>query len=117
MLRLGRERGAVRVVDDQRCCPSFAGDVADAMLELARTDSWGLYHTINAGETTWYEFAKAIFEGSGMEVELTPITTAEFGAAARRPAFSVLDCAKLETLIGRGLPPWRESLAKYLAGI
>lgn len=117
MLRLGRERGAVRVVNDQHCCPSFAGDVADALLELSHTDAWGLYHATNAGALTWFEFAKAIFEESGLQVDVTPITTAEFAAAARRPAFSVLDCAKLKALIGRTLPPWRKSLAGYLAGI
>lgn len=117
MLRLGRERGAVRVVEDQRCCPSSAGDVAEALLELARTEAWGLYHATNAGEMTWYEFARAIFEECGMEVDVQPITTAEFGAAAHRPAYSVLDCAKLATVIGRSLPPWRDALGTYLARV
>lgn len=117
MLRLGRERGAVRVVDDQRCCPSFGGDVAEALLELSQTDAWGLYHATNEGEATWCEFATAVFKVCDLEVGVTPITTAEFGAAARRPAFSVLDCAKLESVIGRRLPRWSEALSRYLADL
>lgn len=115
MLRLGRERGAVRVVDDQRCCPSFAGDVAEALLELSRTGNWGLYHATNAGSVTWCEYARAVFESAGLDVDVTPITTAEFGAAAKRPAFSVLDCASLEAAIGRAMRPWREALSEYVA--
>lgn len=117
MLRLGRERGAVRVVNDQRCCPTSTGDLADALLELVRTDAWGLYHATNSGAVTWYEFAGAIFEAGRLDVDVTPITTAEFGAAAPRPAFSVLDCSKLESVIGRPMPSWREALVRYAAEI
>ena len=115
MLRLGRERGSVSVVDDQRCCPTSAGDLAEALIELSRTDAWGLYHVTNSGEATWYEFAREIFQASGLNIDVTPITTAEFGAAARRPPYSVLDCGKLESVIGRGLPEWREALKSYVA--
>jgi dTDP-4-dehydrorhamnose reductase len=114
MLRLGRERGEVRVVADQHCTPTSAADLAVLVLALARTDAYGLYHGTNAGATTWYEFASEIFRQATLDVRVTPITTAEFAAKARRPAYSVLDSSKLRSVTGLAIREWRESLAAYL---
>jgi dTDP-4-dehydrorhamnose reductase len=117
MLRLGRERCELRVVDDQRCTPSFTSDVAAAIVRLVESDARGTFHVTNSRSMTWCEFAREIFRQAGISTPLVPITTAEFGARARRPAFSVLDCTKYETMTGARLRPWQEALADYLSRI
>lgn len=116
MLRLGRERGEVRVVCDQRCTPTSAGDLARLVIDLCRTRAYGLYHATNSGSATWHEFATEIFRLAGLSVRVHPITTAEFQARARRPAYSVLDCTRLEQQTGAPRRDWRTALAEYLAG-
>jgi dTDP-4-dehydrorhamnose reductase len=115
MLRLGRDRKQIRVVDDQRCTPTSTADLADALVKLIATDAFGLYHATNSGSMTWCEFAREIFRLANLDVEVIPITTAEFGAKAKRPAYSVLDCSKLASVIGEPLPDWHDALARYLA--
>jgi dTDP-4-dehydrorhamnose reductase len=117
MLRLGRERSELRVVDDQRCTPSFTPDVAAAIVRLVESDAQGTFHVTNSGSMTWCEFAREIFRQAGINTPVVPITTAEFGARAQRPAFSVLDCSKLESLAGMSLRPWQEALGDYLSRI
>jgi len=114
MLRLGRERGTVNVVDDQWCTPTSAVDLADAIARLIETESYGLYHATNSGSTTWCRFAIEIFRIAGLTVDVKPISTAQFGALAPRPAYSVLDSSALAQTIGRPLRPWQEALAAYL---
>ena len=82
---------------------------------LVETDAFGLYHATNSGSLTWCEFAREILRLAKLEVEVTPITTAEFGGKAHRPAFSVLDGRKLASVIGGPLSDWHEALARYLA--
>jgi len=114
MLRLGAERDRLTVVDDQRCTPSWTRDVARAIAALSQTEAYGVYHATNAGSMTWCEFAREIFQQAGLPVDVQPITTAEFGAAAPRPGYSVLSCEKLKAAIGLELPAWQEALAEYL---
>ena len=114
MLRLGRERKQLRVVDDQTCTPTSTAELADALVRLIATDAFGLYHATNSGSMTWCEFAREIFRLAKLDVEVIPITTAEFGAKAKRPAYSVLDCSKLAAVIGEPLPDWHDALARYL---
>jgi dTDP-4-dehydrorhamnose reductase len=114
MLRLGAERDSLNVVNDQRCTPSWTMDIAHAILALLETDQYGLYHATNSGSMTWYEFAAEIFGQAGITVELHPITSDQFGAAAQRPGYSVLDCQKLAEATGLKLPPWQKALAGYL---
>jgi dTDP-4-dehydrorhamnose reductase len=116
MLRLGRERGRVSVVDDQRCTPTSAVDLADWIAKLITTGKFGLYHATNSGSTTWCRLAREIFRLAEMAVEVNPITTAQFGAKANRPEYSVLDCSKLAAAIGHPLRPWEEALAEYWKG-
>jgi dTDP-4-dehydrorhamnose reductase len=114
MLRLGRGKGEVRVVNDQHCTPTAAADLAGMILALIRTGAYGLYHATNAGQTTWHEFAQEIFRLSGTIARALPITTDEFGARARRPGYSVLDCSKLQSATGTTPRDWRDALAEYL---
>ena len=89
MLRLGAERDEVRVVDDQRGCPTYVAHLAEATGELLHHPG-GVWHLAADGDCTWLEFAEAIFEEAGLECRVVPITTAELGAPAPRPAYSVL---------------------------
>jgi dTDP-4-dehydrorhamnose reductase len=114
MLRLGRERDELSVVNDQCCTPTATRDLAAATAELIETDKFGLYHATNSGATTWHDLAGEIFRQAGIDVKLKPITTAEFGARAARPSYSVLDCQKLEAAIGRPMPAWQDALSQYL---
>jgi dTDP-4-dehydrorhamnose reductase len=116
MLRLGKA-GPVRVVDDQVMTPTATADLAAAVAALLRRETevaYGLYHITNGGQCSWYHFAKTIFAQAGLTVELTPISTAESGSKARRPAFSVLDHGKWMAAGFAELRPWSEALATYL---
>jgi dTDP-4-dehydrorhamnose reductase len=115
MLRLAREGKPLRVVNDQRCTPTYTVDLAEATEELIRRDASGLVHVTNGGDCTWFEFAQEIFRLAGLTPNLTPITSAEFGAPARRPAHSVLSNAKLHGLGVKPLRHWKDALAAYLA--
>jgi dTDP-4-dehydrorhamnose reductase len=115
MLRLAGQGKPLRVVNDQRCTPSFTADVAAATAGLIATGAHGLFHVTNAGDCTWYEFAREIIRLAGMTVNVTPITAAEFGAPARRPAYSVLANRQMEAAGVPVLRPWTEALAAYLA--
>ena len=109
MLRLGRERDELRVVDDQVGCPTFTGHLAEAIVALARTEGYGIHHLAGAGACSWYQFAREIFDRSGVECQVEPCTTDEYPLPARRPAWSVLGSER-----GRSLPPWQEGLDAYL---
>jgi len=118
MLRLAHTGKELRVVADQHCTPSYVPHVARAVLFLLGVPHgapalWGIYHVVNRGATTWYEFAAEVFRLAGVDVSLRPITTAEYGAAAPRPAYSVLDTAKYHALGGPAMPDWRTALAEY----
>jgi len=115
MLRLGKEGRELKVVDDQRCTPTSATDLATAIVTLIRTDAYGLYHATSTGDVTWYQFAKELFRLARLDVSIAAITSQEFGAQARRPAYSVLDTHKLTDTIGVTLPHWQEALAQYVA--
>lgn len=114
MLRLGRERGQVRIVNDQQCTPTSAADLAAAVVQLIETNAFGLYHLTNRGETTWYEFAREIFRAAGLAVTTEPITTGDFAARALRPAYSVLNCEKAARVLNGEMPSWQEAVARYL---
>ncbi|MGH8884437.1 MAG: dTDP-4-dehydrorhamnose reductase [Egibacteraceae bacterium] len=115
MLRLGRERDTVSVVDDQTGSPTFTFDLAPTIRQLAVTGRHGTYHLTNAGHCTWFAFAQAIFAEAGLDVTCRPIDTAAFGAPAPRPAFSVLDNLKARLVGLEPLPEWRASLKRLIA--
>jgi len=115
MLRLARERGALRVVADQRGSPTWTGSLAPALVRLLERGTAGTYHLVNSGEASWYDLAVATLEEAGLAgVRVEPITTAAFPTRARRPAYSVLDCRAWRELGEPPLPPWREALRSYL---
>jgi dTDP-4-dehydrorhamnose reductase len=114
MLRLAGQGKPLRVVADQVCTPSSTADVAAATAGLIQTGRFGLYHLTNAGSCSWHEFARAIFELAGVKADLTPIPSREYGAPARRPAYSVLGMNAYQALGLPPLRPWREALAAYL---
>jgi dTDP-4-dehydrorhamnose reductase len=118
ILRLARTKPSLRVVDDQRCTPSYVPHVARAIVYLLGTDGrgsapWGIYNVTNRGETTWCGFAREIVRLAGLHVPVEPITTAEFAAPAPRPAYSVLDTAAYHRLGGPAMPDWEEALGEY----
>ena len=103
------------MVADQRLNPTFTADLATGLIEAVERDARGILHVTNSGECSWYEFAAEIFRLAGLKPSLTAITSAEFGAAARRPAYSVLSNAKLASAGVTPPRPWQEALAAYLA--
>ncbi|HEU4370953.1 MAG TPA: dTDP-4-dehydrorhamnose reductase [Methylomirabilota bacterium] len=114
MLRLAREGRPIRVVRDQVLAPSYTRDIAPKVWRLLTRGAPGLYHLTSAGQTSFYDFAREIFRLSGLTPDLTAVTAAEFGARARRPAYSVLACARLAALGEDDLRPWDAALAAYL---
>lgn len=127
MLRLGAEREELRVVADQIGSPTWARDIASAIAAFIPNlatehapELYGTYHFTNSGVASWYDFAVAIFEdaqqlGLPLQVQrVVPITTADYPTPARRPAYSVLHCAKIATVLGTSPPHWRQSLWQML---
>jgi dTDP-4-dehydrorhamnose reductase len=114
MLRLAETRSEISVVDDQHCTPSFTVDVAEATVDLLAARASGTFHVTNSGATTWSRLAEEVFRLAGLPVTVKPITSAEFGAKARRPAWSVLDCGRMERILGRPMPEWRDAVERYL---
>jgi dTDP-4-dehydrorhamnose reductase len=126
MLRLAEKQDALRIVEDQFGCPTFAGDLANAILEISDhlingdvpASGLGTFHCTGNGRTTWCDFAHKIFELAGPTIGRVPtvdgITTAEYPTPAQRPANSVLDCSKLSRTYGITLRPWQSALAEML---
>jgi len=115
VLRLAGAGRALRVVTDQVLAPSYTRDLAPTVWAVLRAGAPGLYHLTNAGETSWYDFARAVFRLVGIRADVTPVTAAEYAARARRPAYSVLAHARLAALGLDDLRPWPDALAAYLA--
>lgn len=116
MLRLGRERDSLGVVNDQIGAPTYAKDLANAIITIISTDfnEFGTYHYSNQGNCSWYEFAKEIFQLSNINIDLKPITTSQYPTPAKRPKFSVLNTEKIQEKLQISIPYWKESLAKAL---
>ena len=115
MLRLARAGRAISVVNDQHCTPTATADLAQAVRHLLTAPApFGLYHVTNAGQTTWYKLARRIFALAGLSPKLAPTSTADFGAQALRPPYSVLSSERYEQATGCALPPWEDALARYL---
>lgn len=123
MLRLGKERPALRVVYDQIGTPTYARDLAQVLLDIIqkaendivdRNLLQGIYNYSNEGVTSWYDFAKAIFEISKIDCKVTPIETKDYPTPAKRPPFSVLHKNKIKTAFGVEIPHWREGLKRCL---
>lgn len=113
---LGRVRagGPLRVVNDQTGRPSYTADLADATWRLLDAGAGGVVHFANSGECSWHEFAREIVRISGCDLPVEPISSAELGRPARRPAYSVLDLADYERWTGHVSRHWKLALAEYL---
>ncbi len=130
MLRVGAARDELGVVGDQFGCPTFAGDIAETIAafisrlqDSGQFSSWGLYHCSNTGQCSWYDFALAVFE-VGVQAGLLPkapkvnsITTDQYPTPTARPAYSVLDGAKLGALLGQPMPHWRVGLLQVCTAL
>ena len=118
MLRLMKERESINVVNDQLGCPTYAADLAAAIMQIIASgksnENPGIYHYANAGITNWYEFAIAIKKLSGSACAVNPITTAAYPTAAKRPAYSVLDTSKITSTFQLAIPAWEDSLKSCL---
>jgi dTDP-4-dehydrorhamnose reductase len=113
MMCLMKERKSIRVVNDQKGSPTYAGDLARAILQMLESDHFipGIYHFSNEGETTWYEFAEHIKELTGSNCQILPIPTSGYPTPAKRPAYSLLDKSKIKKDYGLQIPDWQTSLA------
>ena len=120
MLRLMRERSEIRVVNDQIGSPTYARDLAAAIVHILREeptdDKLGTYHYCNTGECSWYDFAQAILKYAGLshQCRVLPCTTAEYPTKASRPSYSALDTTSLHRTFGLSIPHWQDSLQSML---
>jgi dTDP-4-dehydrorhamnose reductase len=113
IMRLAREKPLLEVVGDQRGCPTNADDLALALKDLLANDLRGVCHVANTGDCTWHEFAEAIVSLMDLSTLVRPISTAQAGRLARRPAYSVLAQDRLGTVRAL-LPHWRDALARFI---
>ena len=114
ILKLAATRASLDVVDDQRGCPTYTPDLAQAIIHLCRADASGIVHATNRGECSWFEFARQIVQRSGLPTEIRPTTTANFPRPAPRPAYSVLSPVSLDRFRFT-MPAWQDALDRYLA--
>lgn len=114
ILKLAGSRPEISVVNDQRGCPTFTGDLASALAQLCRKSARGIVHATNSGHCTWYDFARQIVRIARLSTVVKAVSTAEFPRPARRPAYSVLSPASLHAY-GIHMPDWQDALRRYLA--
>ena len=115
MLRLGKENGAVKVVDDQIGSPTYTFDLAKLLVDMIETEQYGAYHATNEGLCSWYEFAKEIFQEANMkEVTVTPVSSEEFPVKAKRPKNSRMSKEKLVQNGFSLLPSWQDAVKRYI---
>lgn len=118
MLKLGRENKEIRVVSDQVGTPTYASDLAEAIVGILRSRQWtpGIFHFTDEGVCSWYDFSKAIFRYAGIRnCKVIPINTEDYPTAAVRPPYSVLDKTTIKKTYGIEIPHWEESLALCIA--
>ncbi len=114
MLKLSENHDVITVVNDQFGSPTYTYDLARLLVDMVLTDKYGVYHATNEGVCSWYDFACAIFEEAGIPMTVKPVSTAEYGAKASRPANSRMSKDKLEENGFERLPAWQDALKRYL---
>lgn len=119
MMLLMNEKDSISVVSDQKGTPTWAADIAKAIMCIIHSVTWipGIYNFSNAGETTWYDFALEIKRLTGSDCSVLPIPTSSYPTLAKRPQYSVLDKSKLSSMYKVKLKDWRESLEDCIKGI
>ena len=117
MLRLAESRDEISVVSDQIGTPTYAGDLAQVILDIvsSKNINFGLYHYSNEGMTSWYDFAKAIFEASNLKIKVNAIKTKAYPTPAKRPIYSVMDKSKVKSVLGIEILNWQDRLTKLIA--
>jgi dTDP-4-dehydrorhamnose reductase len=113
ILKLATTRPVLDVVDDQRGSPTYSVDLARAIIRLCRANASGIVHATNAGNCSWFEFAREIVAQAGLTTEVRPVSTAQMPRPAPRPAYSVLSPASLRGY-GMEMPDWNDALLRYL---
>jgi dTDP-4-dehydrorhamnose reductase len=113
ILKLAASRPALDVVNDQRGCPTYAVDLARAIIQLCRVNAKGILHATNTGDCTWFEFAEEIVKSAGLPTTVRPVSSQQMARPAPRPAYSVLSPARLYGY-GIEMPAWRDALQRYL---
>src|SRR5579859_1116843 len=113
ILKLAAGRPTLDVVNDQRGSPTYTVDLARSIAQLCERGASGIVHDTNAGNCTWYEFAREIVERAGLPTEVRPVSSQQMARPAPRPAYSVLSPASLNDL-GIAMPPWQDALHRYL---
>lgn len=114
MLNLAKTHDTISVVNDQFGSPTYTYDLARLLVDMVQTEKYGVYHATNEGICSWYEFACEIFRQSGVDVQVVPVTTAEYGAKAARPYNSRMSKDKLAQNGFERLPSWQDALSRYL---
>jgi dTDP-4-dehydrorhamnose reductase len=116
MLRLAQERSSLNIVDDQIGSPTHAIDLAEMLMTIiqSKSNAYGIYHFSNPGNTSWYGFAKKIFEVNKVSITLHPITTSQYPTPAKRPHYSVLDVSKIENTFKVSIKKWDVALELHL---
>jgi len=116
MLRLAETRDGISVVSDQIGTPTYAGDLAEIIIQIinTKTEKYGIYHYSNEGVASWFEFAKEIFKLTKNKIKVNPIPSIEYLTPAKRPKYSVLDKKKIIDVFKIDIPFWRESLKKVI---
>jgi dTDP-4-dehydrorhamnose reductase len=116
MLRLGAEKDELKIIADQVGTPTYAIDLAACIMAIIQSDKqqYGIYHYSNEGVTSWYDFAKGIFDIAGYTLNVLPIRTHEYPTKAVRPPYSVMDKAKIKKTFGIAIPYWRDSLIECI---
>ena len=114
ILKLAASRPALDVVNDQRGCPTYSVDLAQAIIQLCRKGATGIVHVTNAGDCSWFEIAREIVKSAGLATEVRPVSTEQMARPAPRPAYSVLSATSLRGY-GIAMPTWQDALRRYLA--
>ncbi len=117
MRKLGAEKESINVVADQIGTPTYAGDLADAIVKILpqmNLKTRGIYHFTNMGVCSWYDFATEIMEMSGLNCKVNPISSDEYPTRARRPFYSVLDKTNIQKTFGLEIDHWKKSLKKCI---
>lgn len=117
MLKTAIGKKEFKIVNDQKGTPTYTKHLAKALAKFLDIKEYGVYHLTNSGETTWYDFAKMIFDTTGVQVKLIPCRTQDFPRPAPRPAYSVLADKKWRSIGQKPLPPWEKGLQEYLKEI
>ncbi len=117
MLRLAQTRDTLTVVNDQFGSPTYTYDLAKLLVDMVQTEKYGIYHATNEGICTWHEFACAIFRTAGLQMNVLPVTSAEYAAKAKRPFNSRMSKEKLTEMGFEKLPPWQDALERYVEAL